>query len=257
MEPHRGLLQPVGTTKIEPVRLAVIGAGLIGKRHAELVAAHGSCLLVGICDVDPSRRPIGEGLDVPFCQDIEELLERELPEGDIVTRHLDNLMTQGAAELGPEIEQDLRAYLGLGRPLHVRYAKWMWNLLHGDLGRSFQFFCGSAAVERQVEELIGDRILTTVVLTGFTILATWTFAIPIGIYSAIRQHSVGDYVFTFLGFSGLAVPDFLLGLVLMYVAFAYLDQAVGGLFSGAVKAAPWSMAKVHDLFKHLGSLPSF
>ena len=89
----------------------------------------------------------------------------QLPEGDTVTRHLDNLMTQGAAELGPEIEQELRAYLGLGRPLHVRYAKWMWNLLHGDLGRSFQFFCGSAAVERQVEELIGDRILTTVVLT--------------------------------------------------------------------------------------------
>ena len=182
----------------------------------------------------------------------------QLPEGDTVSKHLDNLMTQGAAELGPEVEQELRRYLGLGQPLHVRYGKWMWNLLHGDLGRSFQFFCGSAALERPVKELIGDRILTTVILTGFTILVTWTFAIPVGIYSAIRQHSIGDYVFTFLGFSGLAVPDFLLGLVLMYVAFAYFDQTVGGLFSGDYKVAPWSMAKVYDLFKHLwvpGSRP--
>jgi peptide/nickel transport system permease protein len=106
-------------------------------------------------------------------------------------------------------------------------------------------------LERPVKELIGDRILITIVLTGFTILVTWTFAIPVGIYSAIRQHSIGDYVFTFLGFSGLAVPDFLLGLVLMYVAFAYFDQTVGGLFSSDYKEAPWSVAKVYDLIKHL------
>ena len=119
------------------------------------------------------------------------------------------------------------------------------------MGRSFQ---GSGIVEarqRPAKELIGDRIQMTVVLTGFTILVTWTFAIPVGIYSAVRQHSIGDYAFTLLGFTGLAVPDFLLGLVLMYVAYAYFDQSVGGLFSADFQNEPWSMAKVYDLFKHL------
>jgi peptide/nickel transport system permease protein len=102
-----------------------------------------------------------------------------------------------------------------------------------------------------VKEVIADRLWTTVALTGFTIVVTWTFAIPIGIYSAVRQHTVGDYVFTFVGFTGLAVPDFLLGLVLMYLAFAYLDQSVGGLFSTDYDNAPWSLAKLNDLVKHL------
>jgi peptide/nickel transport system permease protein len=135
--------------------------------------------------------------------------------------------------------------------MHIRYAKWMWNLLQGDFGLSFQFFCSSFAVERTVKEIIGDRIWLTIALTGFTAMVTWTFAIPVGIYSAVRQHSIGDYAFTLLGFSGLAVPDFLLGLVLMYVAFAYFDQAVGGLFSGDFQDSSWSLAKVWDLFKHL------
>jgi len=90
-----------------------------------------------------------------------------------------------------------------------------------------------------------------VVLTGFTIMVTWTFAIPVGIYSAVRQHSIGDYAFTLLGVSGLAVPDFLLGLVLMYVAFAYFDQSVGGLFSADYKNAAWGPAKMWDMLKHL------
>ena len=80
---------------------------------------------------------------------------------------------------------------------------------------------------------------------------TWSFAIPVGMYSAVRQHSVGDYVFTLLGFTGVAVPDFLLGLVLMYVAFAFFDQSVGGLFSADYLDAPWSLGKAYDLFKHL------
>jgi peptide/nickel transport system permease protein len=127
----------------------------------------------------------------------------------------------------------------------------MWNMLHGDLGRSFQWFCGYLPLEKPVKELVGDRIWTTVILTGFTILVTWTFAIPVGIYSAVRQHSIGDYVFTFLGFSGLAVPDFLLGLVLMYLAFAYMDMAVGGLFSADYQDAGWSWPKIWDLIQHL------
>ena len=102
-----------------------------------------------------------------------------------------------------------------------------------------------------VIEVVGDRIWTTIALAGFTIAFTWTFAIPIGIYSAVRQHSIGDYTFTLLGFTGLAVPDFLLGLVLLYIALAYFDQSVGGLFSTEQLTQPWSMAKIWDLIKHL------
>ena len=174
----------------------------------------------------------------------------ELPEGDSASKHIDRLLTSGVGSSEEQAEL-LRAYLGLDKPIYERYAKWMWNLLQGDLGRSFQFFCSSWATERSVKEIIGDRIWTTVALTGFTIIVTWTFAIPVGIYSAVRQHSVGDYLFTLIGFSGLAVPDFLLGLVLMYVGFAYFDQAVGGLFSADFQDAPWNAAKLWDMFKHL------
>ena len=174
----------------------------------------------------------------------------ELPEGDSATKHIDRLLTSGVGSSEEQAEH-LRAYLGLDKPIYQRYAQWMWNLMQGDLGRSFQFFCSSWATERTVKEIVGDRIWTTVALTGFTIIVTWTFAIPVGIYSAVRQHSVGDYLFTLIGFSGLAVPDFLLGLVLMYVGFAYFDQAVGGLFSADYQDAPWNAAKMFDMFKHL------
>ena len=104
---------------------------------------------------------------------------------------------------------------------------------------------------RPIKAQIGDRLWITVALTGFTVLVTWTFAIPVGIYSAVRQNSVGDYVFTLAGFTGLAVPDFLLGLVLMYIGFAYFNQSVGGLFSADYQNAPWDLWKLWDLLKHL------
>ena len=146
------------------------------------------------------------------------------------------------------LEAELRAYLALDRPQYERYANWVWKLLQGDFGRSI----GTRITnQRPVKELVGDRIALTVALTGFTILVTWSFAIPVGIYSAVRQHSLADYTFTVIGFSGLAVPDFLLGLILMYVGFAYFGQSVGGLFSSDYVKAPWSMAKAYDLLKHL------
>jgi peptide/nickel transport system permease protein len=175
----------------------------------------------------------------------------ELPEGDSIDKAMDQYMQSGGA-IRMEIAQQWREYFGLDRPQYIRYLKWMGNLLRGDMGLSiWHGRCSSAFHERSIKEVIGDRIWMTVVLTGFTILVTWIFAIPVGIYSAVRQHSVGDYVFTFLGFSGLAVPDFLLGLVLMYVAFAYFDLSVGGLFSADYDGAPWSLAKGYDLLNHL------
>ena len=125
-------------------------------------------------------------------------------------------------------------------------------LLRADFGRSFSGG-GSITANSRVtnKSLLAERIPFTIVLTGFTIMFTWTFAIPIGIYSAVRQHSIGDYALTFLGFTGIAVPDFLLGLVLMYFFFAYFNQSVGGLFSGEYETAAWSFGKVLDLLKHL------
>ena len=180
----------------------------------------------------------------------------QLPEGDLVDEYFEALMQESlSGPAGEERTAAMRKYLGMDQPIIVQYAKWIWGLMQGDLGRSFAgSFAGGAntrAEDQPIKPLIGDRLLLTVVLTGFTIVVTWTFAIPVGIYSAVRQHSVGDYVFTFIGFSGLAVPDFLLGLVLMYVAFAYFDVSVGGLFSGDYQNAPWSMARVMDLLDHL------
>ena len=177
----------------------------------------------------------------------------ELPEGDMADRYVEAILTTcGAAGAGAGVNPHklavIRSHLGLDRPQHVRYAKWMWNLMQGDLGTSFQ--C-RGPVDVPVKELLDDRLWLTIVFTGFTILVTWSLAIPIGIYSAVRQHSVGDYIFTFLGFSGLAVPDFLLGLVLMYLAFAYFDQSVGGLNSADFQNRPWDSARFYDLLKHL------
>ena len=105
--------------------------------------------------------------------------------------------------------------------------------------------------QRPVSEVIGDRLWLTMVVSVAAIILTWVLALPIGVYSAVRQYSVGDYVATFIGFIGLAVPSFLLALVLMYIGFKYFNVSIGGLFSDEFVEAPWSLAKAWDLAKHL------
>ena len=175
-----------------------------------------------------------------------------LPPGDSVDVFIAQWEQSGNPLSQARITQ-LRSDMGLGQGIHIAYAKWMGRLLRGDLGRTYinRQSAGSVTNSRPVENLIKDRVWTTIALMGATILFTWTLSIPIGIYSAVRQHSVGDYAFTFLGFTGLAVPDFLLGLVLMYLALAYFDQSVGGLFSTEFAEAPWSFPRVWDLITHL------
>ena len=146
----------------------------------------------------------------------------QLPEGDAADRFLDRLMQTNSVSGDQRIAEELRQYLGLDKPMYYRYWMWVWNLAHGDLGRSIAVWSDQINSQKPVKKIIGDRLWLTIVLTGFTIIVTWTFAIPVGIYSAVRQHSVGDYVFTLAGFTGIAVPDFLLGLVLMYIAFRLL-----------------------------------
>jgi peptide/nickel transport system permease protein len=167
----------------------------------------------------------------------------ELPPGDYVTSYIAQLMSTGSLVTQEEAE-NLRVQYGLDQPVYVQYAKWMWLVLHGDFGVSMEW-------KRPVTEVIGDRLLLTALLALTAVIFTWILAIPIGIYSAVRQYSLGDYAFTCMGFIGLAVPNFLLALVIMYLAFAYFGASVGGLFSPEYLDAPWSWARMLDLLQHL------
>jgi len=167
----------------------------------------------------------------------------QLPPGDYLTAYIATLQAQGDV-ISLEQIAALRAQYGLDRPIHVQYGMWMWNMQHWDFGVSL-------AYNRPVSELIGERLLLTVVVTLAAVIFTWLLAIPIGVYSAVRQHSIGDYIFTFIGFIGIAVPGFLLALVLMYGAYAWFGLSVDGLFSDEFIEAEWSMARVRDLLSHL------
>jgi peptide/nickel transport system permease protein len=166
-----------------------------------------------------------------------------LPPGDYASHHIATLMSSGVL-LDAEQVAGLREHYGAGEPVHIQYLKWIWNLLHGDFGQSLEW-------KRPISELVGERLALTFLLSLGTLLFTWLLAFPIGIYSAVRQYSWGDYVATFVGFLGLATPDFLLALVLMWVFFAWFDMSVGGLFSSQYVDAAWSLGKVWDLFQHL------
>ena len=179
----------------------------------------------------------------------------QLPEGDYVDWYIDRTAGSGcdcstfgiSANPTEEQKEELRELLGLNKPMMVQYWDWISAIIFkADFG--YGYFAGE---RHHIKQIIIDTLPATVLLTAFAIMITWVFAIPIGIYSAMRQHSIGDYAFTFLGFTGLAVPDFLLALVLMYVFFAWFDHSVGGLFSGSYANLPWSLGKVVDLLKHL------
>ena len=167
----------------------------------------------------------------------------QLPPGDFLTSYVTQLSSMGD-NVDESAIQALRDRYGLGQPLYVQYFRWMDNMLHGDFGHSMEW-------NKPVLGLLTERLPLTFVLAVSTMLFTWAIAFPIGIYSAVKQYSIGDYIATFLGFIGLAIPDFLLALILMWVFFAYFNQSVGGLYSPNFQEAPWSPAKVWDLGKHL------
>lgn len=168
----------------------------------------------------------------------------QLPPGDFLTERLNRLRASGLTIDEAEVTRLTRMY-GLDQPYWVQYAKWITGIItRGDFGYSFTF--GKA-----VNEVIGERIGMTFFIAFLAFIVCWSFAIPVGILVAVRQYSILDYFFTFLGFIGLAVPGFLLALVLMYVSFKYFGIHVGGLFSPDMIAAPWSLAKVLDLLAHI------
>ena len=166
-----------------------------------------------------------------------------LPPVDFVTAYAAQMQASGSA-ISPAEADAMRQAYGLNQPLHVQYWKWLGMVASGNFGRSFEY-------GRPVTEVIGDRLWLTILLSLGAIVVTWGLALPIGIYSAVRQYSIGDYVFTFFGFVGLAIPNFLLALIVMYLGSRLFGISVGGLFSADQQLAPWTWAKVTDLLQHL------
>jgi peptide/nickel transport system permease protein len=166
----------------------------------------------------------------------------QLPPGDYLTSWVAQMQ-----ETGEDVDEaqiaSLRQRYGLDRPFVVQYWKWISGVVRGDFGQSF-------SLNRPVSTLIWERLGLTIVISLITILCTWLIAIPIGIYSAVRQYTVFDYVFTFVGFMGMATPPFLLALLVMYFSYTWFGISVGGLFSDEYVGAPWSWAKLVDLLQH-------
>jgi peptide/nickel transport system permease protein len=168
----------------------------------------------------------------------------QLPPGDYVTTYIATLAASNEI-VDQNTAADLRSRFGLDQPMIVQYWKWITNIvLYGDFGLSFEW-------QQPVSELIWERMSLTLVLTFSTLLLTWGIALPIGVFSAVKKYSIGDYVVTFFSFLGLAVPSFLLALVLMYFAAVEFGQSVGGLFSEQYQNAPWSFDKFIDFLQHL------
>jgi peptide/nickel transport system permease protein len=167
----------------------------------------------------------------------------QLPPGDFVITYI-SFLTETGSDISDAHAQQLRDLYGLNDPFYLQYWKWMRQVVTGNLGLSMER-------RRPVSEVIGDRLALTMVVAVAAPLFTWVLALPIGIYSALRQYSSGDYLFTVIGYVGLAVPSFLLALVLMYIGFVSFNMNIGGLFSPRYQTAPWSLAKAWDMLKHL------
>jgi peptide/nickel transport system permease protein len=168
----------------------------------------------------------------------------QLPPVDFIDTYISELSAAGGGGMTQEQVQALRVLYGADQPKPVQYLRWMGLVLHGDFGFTLEY-------QRPVSEVIGDRLALTMVVSIAALILTWAIALPIGVYSAVRQYSIGDYLFTFLGFIGLAIPGFLLGLLVLYFGFAVFNVNLSGLFSAEYSDAPWTLAKVWDLIKHL------
>ena len=167
----------------------------------------------------------------------------QLPPGDYITSFVAQLMSQGEQVSDQEAAQ-LRQQYGLGDPFVVQYYKWLEKAAVGNFGISMEY-------QRPVTQVIGDRIFLTAALAFSAALFTYALAVPIGVISAVKQYSITDYVATFIGFLGLAVPNFLLALSILYFGFVLFDANIGGLFSPEYASAPYSFGKIMNLLSHL------
>ena len=168
----------------------------------------------------------------------------QLPPGDYADSYA-NKRQQAGAPISTQELDEMRRRLGLDRPWYVQYTNWVSAIvLEGDLGYSWEW-------RRPVADVIADRLPLTLLLAFSTLIFMYVVALPIGIYSAVRQYSLTDHTFAAVGYIGLATPNFLLALILMYLGQQWFGQSVGGLYSPEYEDAPWSWAKVLDLAQHL------
>jgi len=168
----------------------------------------------------------------------------ELPPGDFLTVYVEQLRTSGVLVSEEEVARLVKQY-ALDQPLYMRYITWIKNIiLHGDFDRSFRY-------NRPVVELIRERVALSALISLFSIVFVWIVGVSIGIYSAVRQYSLFDYVFTFIGFIGVSVPSFLLALLIIWVAYTKFGVYISGLFSQQYVDAPWSWGKFLDMLKHI------
>ncbi|MEZ4732870.1 MAG: ABC transporter permease [Caldilineaceae bacterium] len=167
----------------------------------------------------------------------------EAPPGDFMDAYVDRITAQQQAIDPSEIEA-LRLRYGLGQPGYVRYFRWLGSILQGDLGRSLEW-------NQPVAKLIADRLPWTLVISSVSFVLVYLVSIPIGLYSATNQYSLWDYLFSLVGFIGLAIPNFLLALIILWLYFLATGNVAVGLFSDEYQLAPWSLAKVIDLLQHI------
>jgi peptide/nickel transport system permease protein len=167
----------------------------------------------------------------------------QAPPGDYLSVYIAELQSQGAA-VDPAKIAAIRAQYGLDQPFLMQYLTWVVRLLQGDMGYSFEYGL-------PVSQLVGDKLLLTMVVSIATIAFIWVVSFPIAIYSATHQYSLGDYFASFLGFIGLATPSFLLALMLLYFAHIWFGVSIGGLMDPAYLDQPWSWPKIRSLLAHL------
>ncbi len=188
-------------------------------------------------------RRLGTTLVTMFLLSIVAFILIQLPPGDFVDSYAGKKTQGGVVVTQGELDA-MRSRLGLDRPLYQQYVKWMGDLFKGNMGYSWEY-------HRPVKDVIGERISMTLILAFSTLIFTYVLAIIIGVYSAVRQYSIGDNVATVIGYIGLATPGFLFALILMFLGQKWFGVSVGGLFSLEFQNGPWSFAKLMDLFSHL------
>lgn len=171
----------------------------------------------------------------------------QAPPGDFMTTYSAILAGSGSS-LDSKTLDLMRASYGLDQPLTVQYFKWIGKLLQGDMGLSLMYMLPNST-------LIQQRLGLTVLLALLSLILSWVISIPVGIYSATHKNSIGDYIFTVINYVGVAIPNFFLALLLMWIAYSVWGLRLVGLFSPEYEMAPWSWARVLDLLKHIW-LPS-
>jgi peptide/nickel transport system permease protein len=167
----------------------------------------------------------------------------QLPPGDYLSTYMAEIQAMGE-RIADEKIQFLREQYGLDKPLWQQYFVWVAGLLHGDLGYSFEY-------NQPVADVIGDRLFLTLLLNFFTVLFIYIVSFPIGVYSATHQYSAADTSLSFLGFLGLATPNFLLALILLYLTNVWFGTSIGGLMDPEFVDQPWSVDKALSVLEHL------